>query len=97
MLCLDSFWRCLADSNCCRRFCRPLTKPLIQGTLFVSEAFVAFADAKVQLFFCSAKFFRYFFLLQAMFLLICDFRVHPEHPSHGSFVGVSADKSRHTA
>ena len=25
-------WRCLADSNCCRRFCRPLTKPLIQGT-----------------------------------------------------------------
>ena len=24
--------RCLADSNCCRRFCRPLTKPLIQGT-----------------------------------------------------------------
>ena len=25
--------RCLADSNCCRRFCRPLTKPLIQGTI----------------------------------------------------------------
>ena len=25
-------WRCLADSNRRRRFCRPLTKPLIQGT-----------------------------------------------------------------
>ena len=25
--------RCLADSNRRRRFCRPLTKPLIQGTL----------------------------------------------------------------
>ena len=24
--------RCLADSNRRRRFCRPLTKPLIQGT-----------------------------------------------------------------
>ena len=28
-----SLKRCLADSNCCRRFCRPLTKPLIQGTI----------------------------------------------------------------
>ena len=26
-------WRCLADSNRRRRFCRPLTKPLIQGTI----------------------------------------------------------------
>lgn len=26
--------RCLADSNCRTWFCRPLTKPLIQGTLF---------------------------------------------------------------
>ena len=25
--------RCLADSNRRRRFCRPLTKPLIQGTI----------------------------------------------------------------
>ena len=25
--------RCLADSNRRRRFCRPLTKPLIQGTV----------------------------------------------------------------
>ena len=28
-------WRCLADSNRRRRFCRPLTKPLIQGTMAV--------------------------------------------------------------
>ena len=28
-----SFQRCLADSNRRRRFCRPLTKPLIQGTI----------------------------------------------------------------
>ena len=28
------FVRCLADSNRRRRFCRPLTKPLIQGTKF---------------------------------------------------------------
>ena len=27
--------RCLADSNRRRRFCRPLTKPLIQGTMAV--------------------------------------------------------------
>ena len=26
-------WRCLADSNRRGRFCRPLTKPLIQGTI----------------------------------------------------------------
>ncbi len=25
--------RCLADSNRRRRFCRPVTKPLIQGTI----------------------------------------------------------------
>ena len=35
-LCLSRFQdfteRCLADSNRRRRFCRPLTKPLIQGT-----------------------------------------------------------------
>ena len=28
-----AFGRCLADSNRRRRFCRPLTKPLIQGTI----------------------------------------------------------------
>ena len=31
------FWRCLADSNRRRRFCRPLTKPLIQGTVSAKE------------------------------------------------------------
>lgn len=30
---LVAFMRCLADSNRRRRFCRPLTKPLIQGTV----------------------------------------------------------------
>ena len=31
--CDSAVWRCLADSNRRRRFCRPLTKPLIQGTV----------------------------------------------------------------
>ena len=30
--CIQTFWRFLADSNRRTRFCRPLTKPLIQGT-----------------------------------------------------------------
>ena len=31
------WWRCLADSNRRRRFCRPLTKPLIQGTVSANK------------------------------------------------------------
>ena len=27
-------WRCVPDSNGCTRFCRPLTKPLIQRTMW---------------------------------------------------------------
>ena len=34
---LRSFLRFLADSNRRTRFCRPLTKPLIQGTLWVCD------------------------------------------------------------
>lgn len=48
-------WRCLADSNRRRRFCRPLTKPLIQGTISL------FAVAKVQQIIGPAKFYRCFF------------------------------------
>ena len=33
----ESLKRCLADSNRRRRFCRPLTKPLIQGTVSVNK------------------------------------------------------------
>ena len=32
-------WRYLADSNRCNRFCRPVTKPLIQGTGIVEDLF----------------------------------------------------------
>ena len=41
--------RCVPDSNGCKRFCRPVTKPLIHRTIF------AFASAKVALFVLTAK------------------------------------------
>ena len=44
----ELFKRCLADSNCCRRFCRPLTKPLIQGTI---NSLLLNAAAKVMILF----------------------------------------------
>ena len=37
--------RCLADSNRRRRFCRPLTKPLIQGTVLASKEQLVLASA----------------------------------------------------
>ncbi len=53
------FWRSLADSNRCTRFCRPVTKPLIQAT---------FRDFALQIYCCfltcatlSAHFFAEFF------------------------------------
>ena len=52
---LFAFERCLADSNRRRRFCRPLTKPLIQGTVSSN------AGAKVVIIFDTAKCFRDFF------------------------------------
>ena len=55
--------RCLADSNRRRRFCRPLTKPLIQGTVFQN------AGAKVAIFLDTAKFFLFFFASDCIFLL----------------------------
>ena len=57
------FKRCLADSNRRKRFCRPVTKPLIQGTI----AFL-FAVAKVLLFFHLTKFSLPFFCI---FLVGC--------------------------
>ena len=56
----NSLSRCLADSNRRRRFCRPLTKPLIQGT--VGETPFLNAGAKVMYLFETAKFFPDFFL-----------------------------------
>ena len=85
--------RCLADSNRRRRFCRPLTKPLIQGTgNRMTFASVSNAGAKVVSFFETTKFFCYFFVQQHDFYLFShsfalsfsSFSWHPVHPSHGS-------------
>ena len=53
--CDSAVWRCLADSNRRRRFCRPLTKPLIQGTISL------FAVAKLVKLSFPAKYFSLFF------------------------------------
>ena len=47
--------RFLADSNRRTRFCRPLTKPLIQGTKIACFRCFSIAVAKVRLFFESAS------------------------------------------
>ena len=47
--------RCLADSNRRRRFCRPLTKPLIQGTVFKF-------DCKGMIFYSIRQILSVFFL-----------------------------------
>ena len=87
------FVRCLADSNRRRRFCRPLTKPLIQGTNFPkTDCAFSNAGAKVVRFFETTKFFCYFFVQQHDFFLFShsfalsfsSFSWHPVHPSHGS-------------
>lgn len=50
--------RCVPDSNGCKRFCRPVTKPLIQRTvLFV----FCFCDGKGTAFLRHSKFFNHFF------------------------------------
>ena len=85
--------RCLADSNRRGRFCRPLTKPLIQGTKFWNDrSAFSNAGAKVASFFETTKFFCYFFVQQHDFfrfshsfaLSFSSFSWHPVHPSHGS-------------
>ena len=52
--------RCLADSNRRRRFCRPLTKPLIQGTNFKigckGNAFILYGQIFRMFFCCSHDF-----------------------------------------
>ena len=53
-LILALLWRFPADSNCCRRFCRPLPSHSVR------EPFL-FCDAKVRLFFQTAKLFARFF------------------------------------
>ena len=58
--------RCLADSNRRRRFCRPLTKPLIQGTV-ASFLICGCKGTTFYLFyqmFCTL-FFSFFLLLSA--------------------------------
>ena len=53
-LILALLWRFPADSNCCRRFCRPLPSHSVR------EPFL-FCVAKVRLFFQTAKLFARFF------------------------------------
>lgn len=60
--------RCLADSNRRRRFCRPLTKPLIQGTLLLSECKGNTIFLNNQIFFC------FFCLIRILCSLDMDFR-----------------------
>ena len=52
--------RCLADSNRRTWFCRPLTKPLIQGTVPHCKDSPHFAFAKVALFFLTTNYERHF-------------------------------------
>ena len=54
--------RCLADSNRRSRFCRPLTKPLIQGTKLTGVN-MRFPEkfCKVSVFLCFDKLFQHFF------------------------------------
>ena len=74
---LVAFMRCLADSNRRRRFCRPLTKPLIQGTV-ASFLICGCKSTTFYLFyqmFCTL-FFYFFLLLSAFFLLLSFFFSH---------------------
>ena len=80
--------RFLADSNRRTRFCRPLTKPLIQGTnlsFFACIVCFSIAVAKVRLFFESASVsmknfdeIAIFFHL-GMFFLVCYIRMDTPH------------------
>ena len=53
--------RCLADSNRRRRFCRPLTKPLIQRTKPYNLCLLWKSECKGSTFFINCKLFPYFF------------------------------------
>ena len=66
--------RFLADSNRRTRFCRPLTKPLIQGTKINCYRCFSIAVAKVQLFFDSASIFKKNFDEIAIFFHLDRFR-----------------------
>ena len=61
---LSFLQRSLADSNRRARFCRPLTKPLIQGTIF------GFVCAKVCAFILPCKFYHFF--LHAFLILVFE-------------------------
>ena len=78
--------RFLADSNRRTRFCRPLTKPLIQGTNIstFSLAIVCFpiASAKVLLFFESASVSMKNFQEIAIFFRFGTFRLWDNHCIH---------------
>ena len=80
------FLRFLADSNRRTRFCRPLTKPLIQGTNIstFSLAIVCFpiASAKVLLFFESASVLMKNFQEIAIFFRFGTFRLWDNHCIH---------------
>ena len=59
-------WRSLADSNRCARFCRPVTKPLIQATVSV------FATAKIDLFYELCKIIVDFFQKNCEMHIYCQ-------------------------
>ena len=84
------YLRFLADSNRRTRFCRPLTKPLIQGTLLLSIFVSRLRLQRYDIFF-NLQIFCYFFLTfsaffsQPYFGLFCiDFMAQSElQHSHG--------------
>ena len=58
--------RCVPDSNGCTRFCRPLTKPLIQRTMRI----VPFCECKGSTFGINNKVLRKFFCEEMRFFLL---------------------------
>ena len=86
----ESSLRFLADSNRRTRFCRPLTKPLIQGTLSLAIFVSRLRLQRYDIFF-NLQIFCYFFLTfsaffsQPYFGLFCiDFMAQSElQHSHG--------------
>lgn len=87
---MEGVWRLRAESNRRTRFCRPLTKPLIQGTLSLAIFVSRLRLQRYDIFF-NLQIFCYFFLTfsaffsQPYFGLFCiDFMAQSElQHSHG--------------
>ena len=72
--------RFLADSNRRTRFCRPLTKPLIQGTKNTLQRVVSRLRMQRYNYFLNYQTFGLLFPQKSAFLF---FSSQPLHPSHG--------------